>query len=892
MYTVKPIGINIKDSESEVKDGFLRESINLQWREGAFRPVPERLLSAINVTEYTNIILHKVSDEDQVNVLGFRLQNPTFLAYDLAGDLGGVPITNGNLEWFGKIADGEYTPITPVDLGITRTDGMSFTILNGLIYFMGDGSSTAEQYYTRLQFNINSEAYESKDMYAWKSLIPFYPFQAQIAVKAPMLGTTPLLVFSQCGVIAIRYTLVLNSGEEVLHSPIYGFILYGLNRGDATINKDTAVRNIHAFINMDFSFADTSLLADEISAINIYASTPYYESKLTEDYTASVNAHLTDESTIKGEFQKKAEEPFYLIKTIEKPTNEKILLTVGQMDSDINYTETVSSVNIDTIAAGEVMPVDNFSYHKLYGKITSYNGRLIIDKPTTVLSGGHIRALATIDASSDQGFKIDTEDGILNGVSSRIDKAVEFDDLASLWTRTRGLLSYPDGRANYIGANDAINNALRLFKSRRNKSHNMACVFNMKYASFDLISQSNDGTDFTTLTNYNLYITYEDYDILTGINQPLITAKYTSENRNQFSEVGEFSVWPAKNSYRIGEGKIVSTGTNNVNSTNTDLLAPLYIGTTEGLYTVNFDQTGQNLVNSITRLAKVPFVSDEVLEVSGAIVFVSDKGLMLFGNGELVNLTKDFFPDQGNGNFPDLNTILPNYTTLTAPYFGINGNPYTLNDIVAYLKGAKMAYDARRNTIWCSNPEKNFSLIYSFDNRMWGISTLVFSEKTELNGFINDESGSTTIYTRFLVRQKSDYQNKLLILSGEDMDKEVQIHLLTRPIKLNYPDNYKKLRRLIARCELYRDEAATGYFTYGVWGKQDHNRKKTYIPIAAYYDGRSVVFPNNVRQDIPIGRQKGKYKDITILIGGQVLPDSSIKGFEFDALLVDDKIMR
>jgi hypothetical protein len=193
MYTVKPLGINIKDSESEVKDGFLRESINLQWREGAFRPVPERLLSGVNVTEYTNIILHKVSDEDQVNVLGFRLQNPTCLAYDLAGDLGGVPTTNGNLEWFGKIVDGEYTPITPVDLGITRTDGMSFTILNGLIYFMGDGSSTAEQYYTRLQFNINSEAYESKDMYAWKSLIPFYPFQTQIAVKTPMLGTSPLL---------------------------------------------------------------------------------------------------------------------------------------------------------------------------------------------------------------------------------------------------------------------------------------------------------------------------------------------------------------------------------------------------------------------------------------------------------------------------------------------------------------------------------------------------------------------------------------------------------------------------------------------------------------------------------------------------------------------------
>ena len=839
MYSIKPLGINIKENDYEITDGFLRESINLQWRDGDFRPVPERLISTINVNGYSNIILHKVSDENQINVLGFNGSNVLY--------------------WFGKIVDGTYSSITPVSLSLVKTTGMSFTILNGLVYFMGDGSSAAEQYYYRFQFIESSESYESKDMYAWKSLIPFYPYQGDITVTAPGLTYN---LFTLCGLILIRYALVLKSGEIVLHSPIYSFALYGINRTDneSAFPKNTIVENIHTFVNMDLSFADSTLFANEISAINFYATTPSYDNIVTEDQTSAAGTYILSDLNSVGQIKIKAEEPFYLIKTIQTPASstEKMLLTVGQLDTDITTTSTVSKIDITTIAAGEIMPVDNFSYHKLYGQITSNNGRLIINKPTTVLSEGHMRSLATENTSSDVGFKIDTEDGKISGISYIIDKALNF----SAGVRPRGILSYPDGRATFVGGSASENGAIRLFKTSKNELHNIACAFNMSNCNFDIFSIS--GTTTITLTcNYNNKPVYNSWDDTTGINQPTVTAKYSSENRIQFSQSGEFSVFPAINSYRIGEGKIMAVGSNSVNPADTLTVAPLIVGTTDGVYTINLDPSGNNLVASITKNVSMPYLSKETLQIDDQLLFISDRGLMAFNNGEPISLTEDYFPDKGASSFPVNETIFPNYNAITNGYFGGTGNPYTLDDIVSYLKGAYLAYDARRETIWCSNPNKTYSLLYSLKTKMWGMNTLVFNDRIEL--FSSITISGSSIYSRYLVKKAGE--NNLLALSGEDLTKEVDFHLLTRPLKMKNPDSYKKIGKVISRCEYIRKntETKTGYFTFGLWGKQDANNNKENIPLMAISDISDASFPGNIRQDIPIGTQKGKYKFITIL---------------------------
>lgn len=892
MYIVSPIGLNLKDNDRDVADGSLLESINMQWRDGAFKPIPERIVSEINASGYTNIILHKVGDENTINVLGFNSTpgSATFLAYDLAEYLGGRVIGGNILEWFGTITNGVYATKTITQVNFVKTPGMSFTILNGLTYFMGDGSSEEEQYFVKLEFDDATQSYNLYDMYAWKDLIPYYPQQGNIVIKAPKKTYN---VLSSCGVIMIRFALVLKSGEVVLHSPIYAVTMYGLNRSDTAIAKDDVIQNIHAVVNLNLQFADSALFEREISAINVYASIPHYETKLTADSSATYARqfiYIPDVDIT----SKKAEEPFYLIKTIEVPTDTKILIKAGTIDSDVEFDFLTNYFSVDaaTIAAGEIMPVDNFTYHRIFGKIGSYNGRLDVIRPTTVLSGGHLRALGTATDDSIQGYSILTEDGTQNKILSAIDKIVDLGSLAS-WV-SRGILSYPDYRAFDVGLYEPTELAVYFFRSRKNAAHNLSCSFSysmadtfLKVGAMALDVDPVDALKLNATVDYSCVFNY--LGAFGGATSDLTekTGKYTSENRVQFSQIGEFKVWPAINSSRIGEGRVVNMGTGSVNPTESQVISPIIIGTSDGVYTVNLDPMGNNFIASITKTKNIPFISEEILEIDNNILFISDQGLMVFSNGDIQNLTIDFFPPQGNGDYPPRDNIFPDYDTLTVDFFGSGGNPYELDDIVTYLRGAIMAYDGRRRNIWVSNPAYNFSLVYNLDMRQWGMSTLVFSEKQEVFSIVHTTQGD--IYTRYMVKKAGS--NNLLILSGEDLTTEVFYHVLTRPIKFQNTDDYKVLPRMISRTLLIRD-TEDGYFSIGLWGQQEVNKYKKSIALALKKDSRTAVYPENMRYHLPVDCRKGKYKAITVLQAGKALPESYISSFDFDIYLVDNTKMR
>jgi hypothetical protein len=873
MYRVRPKGINIKDNERDVPDGFLQESINLQWKDGSYRPIPERLemISVNQPVLQDKIILHKVSDEDQVNVLAI-------------GD-------DGKLIYYAKIIDGEFVAHTPEFINtfpnVTDIDSLSFTILNGLIYFM----SVSQEFYYKLQYNETDDEYEVKNMYAWKNLIPYYPSTGVFSGTINK-GSNSILTLTRAGIVLIRFTLVLNTGEEVLHSPIYPYNLYGLNKSTGILEPDELVTNIHTLINTNLEFLNPNILDEEISAINIYSSVASYKTLVGDDIVPVVNVRYPfTANDAKGETQRLAEEPFYLIKTIEKPgdslTDQNILLYVGEIETSVDYpSHTYSKINIDTIAAGLAMPVDNFSYHKVFGKITSNNGRLIISNPKTVLSIGHMRALGVNKSTSRVGFHINTEDGDLEGVSYEIDTEVNERIVFGVkLIDARGILSYPDSRASYVGGNEFASGPVYLYKTRANRLHNLSCAFNFSSISDPSLLGGSSGPDFTFNVRPSVEITYSESDLQTSAPTPIIDPIfYNSNNRIQFSDIGEFSVWPAINSYRVGEGKVLFTGSNSIDPANTDYISPLFIGTTDGIYTANFDPTGANLIQSITKAAELPALSDKNVLIDQNLVYVSDKGLIVINNGRVSNITEEFFPEYGNGNFPDNNTIYPNYNALTD---NLSGSDYKITDIVDYMKGALFAFDSRRNNIWCSNKDENFSLIYNLDTRQWTMSTYVFTEVIDFLSIF--KVNGDDIYSRYLIRSKSN--NSMDILSGEDETKEVYVHLLTRGIKMNNSDQYKKIERLISRGELYRS-GSSGYFNFGLWGKQDINKNKINIPLIAYSDNSSKSFPNNIRQDIPVGRMKGKYKIITILQGGLILPNSSIDSFEIVAIPVESNILR
>lgn len=862
MYTVTPKGINTRFSERDVPDGFLQESINLQWRDGALRPIPNRVLSGIDDSiGKDEIIFHKVSDEDKVNVLMFD---------------------SGVLAWYGTIINGVYSAkVTPVIITgfptITNFSALSFTILNGLLYFMSD----KQNFYYRIQFSEPDEAYEVKDMYAWKDLIPYYPYQTAPGITYPanVFGTNQSPTISRVGLISIRFALQLKTGDIVMHSPMYSFYIYSLY--DGTNDNGSPLENIHTFINLNMEYENMSVFDDNVSGINVYASIPFYKTLQVSE----LGFPLVYGDDVKRIAQEQVENPFFLIKTIEKPTTDRLFLYVGDFNAGITYPVTVTKIDMSTIAAGEVMPVDNFSYHRVFGRIASYNGRLIIEKPKTAMTKGYIRSLCYLDGDSEIGFEATTEDGVVKGVSYTIDKYVE---QISTETYYRGLLSYPDSRATLAGStNDDPDANLRMFKTRSNSAHNMAIVLNFKNLTTPDETISVVGTSFDEMVitlnhTYSVGFVYGNGDVEYSRDPKTVLPYYVSDNRIQFSAYGEFSVWPAANSYRVGDGKIMFAGINSIDPSNVDFMAPLIIGTTDGLYTVNFDSTGNTLVQSITQTAKIPAISQENIQIDQNLIYVSDKGLIAVNSGRIINLTQDYFPDMG-GNVILGESVYPNYDAIAGAYGGVD---YKMTDIVGYLKDCVFAFDGRRDNLWCSNPSYDYSMVFNLKEKQWGMSTYVFSKAISFYGVINTVVGD--VYSRYMTLRPNGV---LDVLSGE-LPGTVEILLLTRAIKMKSPEVFKKIERLIARCDIRRS-GGDSLFSLGAWGKQELNSLKQSIPLVAILESsRDFAFPNGVREDIVIGRQKGKYKVITILQRARCSPESTFSGFDIVAIPVDNKIIR
>lgn len=874
MYKVEPKGINIKDNDRNVPDGFFQECINLQQKDGTFKPIPARTTSGLP-RGYGKYIMHKVGDEDRVNVLEATTDGNLYY---------GFYILDGNIISRGRTA----IPDFPV---ITDFDSLSFTILNGIIYFM----SSSQKFYLKVQYNESYDTYETKDMYDWKSLIPYYPVSGTYTGSLPK-GTDTRALKTICGIILIRFTLTLNTGEEVLHTPAYSYSLHSLNTGTTDFAKGTALDNIHTIVNTNLQFYDTGLFNERISSINVYACVPSYVSELDQTFAGSGRIVLFNDDDEKGLIQKMSESPFYLIKTLNSPgtstTDKALLLYAGNINQNLDYGLTsYTKINMDTIATGEVMPIDNFTQHRLFGKITSNNGRLIISDTRTYLGMDYLTSLCTLplNYSSSSSLYIDTEDGELRQSLHIIHGSLYYNTSLGPIILSRGILSYPDIRAIYLGVEFNTSLPQQLYRLKANKKHNMAASYNfdrkddrideLVIGSFDIVIQIQPSVSFL----------YGPGDYTVARNLYTEEISYTSNNRFQFSELGEFSIWPAINSYRVGNGKIKFVGNNSIDPSNSDYLAPLIIGSSDGVYTVNYDPSGISLIQSITKTANLPAISEKNVLIDQNLIYVSDKGLMVINNGTVTNITKDYFPEHGNGNFPPANDVYPNYNVLTNSFFG-GPNPYILDDIILYLKNALFAFDGRRNNVWCSNPDYDFSLIYNIETGLWSMGTFVFNEVIDFNSTLvrlNEE-----IYSRFLVKSKTN--NSIYILSGESLNTTVYIHILTRPIKLNSPDQYKKIKRLISRCQLYKYSISSAYFTFGLWGKQDLNKNKLNIPLVAYSDTNFPDYsdPNYIRQDIPIGNMMGKFKTFTILQGGFMLPETSIDGFEFEAIPVENNKLR
>lgn len=260
-----------------------------------------------------------------------------------------------------------------------------------------------------------------------------------------------------------------------------------------------------------------------------------------------------------------------------------------------------------------------------------------------------------------------------------------------------------------------------------------------------------------------------------------VTGSLYDGNKIYTSDVNNPFVFPLGGINTIGTGRIVGiSSTTKALSQGQFGQFPLLAFSTDGIWALEVSGTG-------TYSSKQPMSRDvctnakSITQLDNAVIFVSEKGLMLVNGSEVVSIS---------GAMDGASLEMSNIIRLDRIY-----EKEGLEDVFAesisihdFLQLCRVAYDYPNNRIVLFVPNKAYAYVYSFGSGTW--STIDANFVNEVNDYPNTyvvgEDGKVTN-----ISQKTDY----------DSDKEVQTLLLSRPLKFG-DDEYKNVECVINRGSL------------------------------------------------------------------------------------------
>lgn len=213
---------------------------------------------------------------------------------------------------------------------------------------------------------------------------------------------------------------------------------------------------------------------------------------------------------------------------------------------------------------------------------------------------------------------------------------------------------------------------------------------------------------------------------------------------------------------------------------------PLYAFTDEGVWALETTQTG-------SYIARQPFARDVLLSreavtsLDDTVAFLSKRGLMMLAGRDAVCVSD----------------ILDNDVAVTE-FSGIGNAPDNIKPFKEYIIGARILYDYTNQRLIVYSPTKDYAYVYSLRSKQWGmrISGLLY----HLNS-----------YPDALAVEMIDNDNKLVNLSkaDENVTEGVSGTIITRPLKLDYPDALKTIDTLIVRGMFKLSDAPVKTILYG-----------------------------------------------------------------------------
>lgn len=234
---------------------------------------------------------------------------------------------------------------------------------------------------------------------------------------------------------------------------------------------------------------------------------------------------------------------------------------------------------------------------------------------------------------------------------------------------------------------------------------------------------------------------------------------------------------------------------------------PLYAFSTDGVWALEVSNRG-------TYTAKQPVTRDvcinpkTITQMDNAVLFATDKGIMLISGS-----TTQCITDAINNETLLPLTTLPHISKLVDMYSVSAATEHlSIKPLKEYIKECRMIYDYTNQRIVVYNPKEMYAYVFSLKSKMWGMI------ESSIIDAVNSYPEALAV----------THHNKLVNLSVSD-STEQDVLIITRPMKLDLPNDMKTVRTAIVRGTFANNKIKTAIYGsrnlddwHLVWSSHNH----------------------------------------------------------------------
>jgi len=192
--------------------------------------------------------------------------------------------------------------------------------------------------------------------------------------------------------------------------------------------------------------------------------------------------------------------------------------------------------------------------------------------------------------------------------------------------------------------------------------------------------------------------------------------------------------------------------------------------------------------------------TESITQIDGSVLFASARGIMTLTGSQSQCIT-----DTLDGQIFQL-ADMPGIEELVAKT-DIDIQTFSYISFKEYVKSCQMVYDYINQRIIAFNPEKNYAYVYSLDSKSWGMMKSQFANKLNSypNAYVMTTDNRLVDVSQIEEVKEDEKDGSEDENEDENEDKTellikgVNAVLVTRPLKLDAPNNLKSIASIIQR---------------------------------------------------------------------------------------------